>query len=196
MNNETPPTLPQAQAANPPGSGLVYAGFWHRLGAYGIDTLVLLPLIGLSLWLKQNFQPSQLYYIFPSVLFGLFFHVWLVQRYGGTPGKLALKMKIVRLDGSAVGYREAFVRHSVQFFLPSLVLVAKLIGMSDSNYIPLSFDAQGAKIVKLSNAYTWSQYGNFLLNIWIWSEFVVMLTNKKRRAFQDFMAGTVVVRTA
>ena len=28
---------------------------------------------------------------------------------------------------------------------------------------------------------------------WVWSEFIVMLTNRKRRALHDFIAGTVVV---
>jgi uncharacterized RDD family membrane protein YckC len=32
------------------------------------------------------------------------------------------------------------------------------------------------------------------MNVWIFSEFVVLLTNKKRRALHDFMAGTVVIR--
>ena len=33
-----------------------------------------------------------------------------------------------------------------------------------------------------------------LLQIWIWSELIVMLTNRRRRALHDFIAGTVVIR--
>jgi uncharacterized RDD family membrane protein YckC len=40
----------------------------------------------------------------------------------------------------------------------------------------------------------WFTPVNVLMNIWIWSEFLVMMTNKRRRALHDFMAGTVVVR--
>jgi uncharacterized RDD family membrane protein YckC len=32
-------------------------------------------------------------------------------------------------------------------------------------------------------------------NIWIWSEIIVILTNKRRRAIHDFIAGTVIVKT-
>jgi len=32
-----------------------------------------------------------------------------------------------------------------------------------------------------------------LENIWVWSEFIVMMTNKKRRALHDFLAGTLVI---
>jgi uncharacterized RDD family membrane protein YckC len=31
--------------------------------------------------------------------------------------------------------------------------------------------------------------------LWSWAEIITMLTNKKRRAVHDFIAGTVVVRT-
>lgn len=38
----------------------------------------------------------------------------------------------------------------------------------------------------------WYKIVNILMNVWIWSEFIVILTNKKRRAIHDFIAGTVV----
>jgi uncharacterized RDD family membrane protein YckC len=30
-------------------------------------------------------------------------------------------------------------------------------------------------------------------SLWIYSEFIVLLTNEKRRALHDFMAGTIVI---
>jgi len=35
----------------------------------------------------------------------------------------------------------------------------------------------------------------WLTNIWTYSELIVLLTNKKKRAIHDFIAGTVIVRT-
>jgi len=32
------------------------------------------------------------------------------------------------------------------------------------------------------------------INIWIWSELLVLLTNRRKRAIHDFMAGTVIVK--
>jgi len=40
---------------------------------------------------------------------------------------------------------------------------------------------------------SWYRTLNILQNIWIWSEFVVLLTNAKRRAIHDYLAGTVVI---
>jgi uncharacterized RDD family membrane protein YckC len=40
----------------------------------------------------------------------------------------------------------------------------------------------------------WYRAVTVLMQVWIWSEFVTMLFNKKRRAIHDFMAGTVVIK--
>ena len=47
----------------------------------------------------------------------------------------------------------------------------------------------------MSRVPNWYQSVNIIASIWIWSEFIIMLTNKKRRALHDFMAGTVVIRS-
>jgi len=44
------------------------------------------------------------------------------------------------------------------------------------------------------NSLGWNQAINMLIPIWIGSELLVMLTNKKRRALHDFIAGTVVIK--
>ena len=41
---------------------------------------------------------------------------------------------------------------------------------------------------------SWFKPVQIFQQIWIWSEFIVLLTNRKRRAIHDFIAGTVVVR--
>ena len=32
------------------------------------------------------------------------------------------------------------------------------------------------------------------MQLWTWSELIVMLTNRQRRALHDFIAGTVVIK--
>jgi uncharacterized RDD family membrane protein YckC len=178
-----------------PRNVLQYSGFWQRFGAYWLDIAALLPLTWLSLWLGEKSRLVSLYTFLPGLLIGLWFHVYLVKRYGGTPGKLLLRIRIARLDGSAVGYREALIRYSVLFILSTLLSIALLISMlsmSDIEYLSLGFQARSVKLVEM--APSWYQPINILLNVWVWSEFVVMLTNKRRRALHDFIAGTVVIR--
>ena len=201
MDDRNPFAQPLAPLEDKDNGGspkeLRYAGFWRRFGAYWVDLLVFLPLTGLVLWVGGMTRLFQLYYFVPGLLIGMFFHVYLVKRYGGTPGKLLMKTRISRLDGTAVSYRDALIRYSVLFVLSALISIATLVGtlnISDSEYLSLGFQARNLRLMQLVPG--WFMPVNILLNIWIWGEFVVMLTNKRRRALHDFMAGTVVIRVA
>jgi len=173
-----------------------YAGFWRRFGAYWLDFIIYLPIGAISMWAFGQSRLSNLYLFLPNILFSFLFHIYLVQRYGGTPGKLILKTKIAKLDGSYVGYKEAILRYSVTFTLSTLMSIAIImatLGMTDAEYFSFGWQERYHQLV--NRAPSWYQIVNVLLNIWVWSEFVTMLTNKKRRALHDFIAGTVVVRT-
>ena len=81
-----------------------YAGFWRRLGAFGVDFLISgLPLLPIAMWGSSRFKYFPLYSLGPVAIWSLFYNVYLVRRFGGTPGKLAMRTEIRNLDGSAVG---------------------------------------------------------------------------------------------
>jgi len=171
-----------------------YAGFWKRFGACWIDIVILFPVMLLSLWGCEQLRLFQLYWLVPGTLIGLGFHVYLVKTYGGTPGKLLLKIKIAKVDGSDVGYKEAVLRYVVLFvcsLASSIALVLVTLEMTDAQYFSMAWMERQAYMV--DNASSWYNVANIIMNIWIWSEFIVMLTNKKRRALHDFIAGTVAV---
>lgn len=171
-----------------------YAGFWKRFGSYWLDVIIMLPLTALFFWGNEQSRLFQIYYFIPGLFVGLWYHVYLVNKYGGTPGKLLLKIKISKLDGTDVGYKEAILRHSVLFILTifsSLPLMMVVFGMTDAEYF--SMDWQARAKTSMERAPSWYGIVTILANIWIWSEFVVLLTNKKRRAIHDFIAGTVVI---
>jgi uncharacterized RDD family membrane protein YckC len=173
-----------------------YAGFWRRFGAYLIDFVVLMPLIAVSYYWGEKSHLFHAYWFLPGLTIGYLFHVWLVVRYGGTPGKLVLKTRIAMTDGAPVTHKAAMVRYSVLFVFSVLISLATLLGtlnMPPELYYSLGFIERGAQIVEYAPG--WYQPVMILMNVWIWSEFIVILCNKKRRALHDFMAGTVVVRT-
>jgi uncharacterized RDD family membrane protein YckC len=176
---------------------LRYAGFWPRLGALLLDFLVRLPLTALAFWGMERYRLFGLYYFVPGTLFGLFYSVYLVQRFGGTPGKLITGIRIRKLDGGSVGYRQAFIRYSPEFVLGLLMSIAMLISvfhMSDAEYHALSFMDCAKREVEL--APSWFRPLQIIQNVWVWGEFIVLLTNRKRRALHDFIAGTVVVHAS
>ena len=171
-----------------------YAGFWKRFGSYWLDVLIMLPIMFFAFWGNEQSRLFQIYYLIPGLLFGLWFHVYLVKRYGGTPGKIILKIKISKLDGSDVDYKEALLRYMILFILTMLTSIPMLmvtLGMTDAEYF--SYDWMQRATVMTEKAPTWYSLTTIAMNIWIWSEFIVMLTNKKRRAIHDFIAGTVVI---
>lgn len=173
---------------------MIYAGFWRRLGAFWLDFIIILPISALCLWGAEQSKYFSSYYFLPGLLFGLWFHVYLVKRYGGTPGKLLLKLKITKLDGNPIGYQGAFLRYSVMFVLGSFVSIASIlatISIPDETYYSLQFMERSRHLMTYMPS--WYKPLNILLNIWIWSEFIVLLTNKKRRAIHDFMASSVVL---
>lgn len=79
-----------------------YAGFWVRLGAALIDTVVLLIVLAIPLSLIYGAQywadsPGNrgLWDFVLSHIFPIIATIWFWTRFGGTPGKMVLKLKIV-----------------------------------------------------------------------------------------------------
>jgi len=92
---------------------LHYAGFWLRFGAMWLDLLVYLPVIALSLYFGDKFRLFNLYWLAPGILIGIWFNIYLVFRYGGTPGKLLMGIRIAMVNGSNVTLKAAIIRHIV-----------------------------------------------------------------------------------
>jgi uncharacterized RDD family membrane protein YckC len=176
---------------------LRYAGFWPRLASLLLDFIILLPFGALTFWGSSAFRLFDLYYFLPGTVFGLFYSVYLVRRYGGTPGKLLVGIRIRKLNGEPVGYREAFLRNIVDFtfgVLMSVALLFPLFHMSDAEYHSLSFMQCSQRMIEL--APHWYKPLQWTQTAWVWGELIVLLTNRKRRAIHDFIAGTVVVHVS
>jgi uncharacterized RDD family membrane protein YckC len=173
---------------------VTYGGFWRRVGAFLADALIFLPLSLAALWLNGRYRLFSLYYFGPGILIGLFYSVYLVKRFGGTPGKVVAGLRIIRVDGSPIGYREAVIRFFPEFFLSlimSVGIIQATLQMSDLEYASFGFLERNVRVMALVPV--WFKPVQYLNNAWVFSEFIVLLTNKKRRALHDFIAGTVVV---
>jgi len=172
-----------------------YGGFWVRLGALLIDLVIWSPVAVFTLWMSNHIRLFQVYWWPFGSLLGIFYSVYLVKRFGGTPGKLILGLRIAKVDGSPAGYREAILRYFPGFVFGLFSFVAYVIAlsqMSDAEYVGLSFHERAQHIKALKPG--WDFPVQIMAQVWMWSEFVVLLTNKKKRALHDFIAGTVVLR--
>lgn len=174
----------------------IYAGFWTRLGSLLLDFLIVLPYVFLVLYLNGISKYAYYFTFFPGLIFHFWFSIYLVKKYGGTPGKLIVGIKIIKLDGTDVTWREAILRQIVAFILTifASIITIYALSMADGEYYESLGWLQKQQYIFgltpiLFKFYTWTN------NIWVYSELFVLLFNKRRRALHDFIADTVIVKT-
>ena len=129
----------------PSPGAMNFAGFWIRFGAKLIDGVIIWvvqmaamllfgPMLGLNFFSSEpptNFSFLILYpFLFAA---SIFYSVWFVGKYGATPGKLALGLKIVTSSGEPVTYMKALAR----FFAEMVSAIICYVG-----YIMAAFDEQ------------------------------------------------------
>jgi uncharacterized RDD family membrane protein YckC len=131
----------------------IYAGFWIRVGAKLIDGLLLyifnllttgalllafgMPLIRTPTGQEPNaeamgwFLGAYCAAFVIQFLASMAYNVWFLKRFGATPGKMALRLKVVRTDGSPLTTGRAFGR----FFGDMLSGMVLFVG-----YLLVAFD--------------------------------------------------------
>ncbi len=180
--------------SSPPDRGPRYGGFWIRLGAFFVDVIVLLPFIGLYLWGPR--PPRGIFQIEPILLLAITtsYDVCSVRYWGGTPGKLLLGLRVVRADLEPAGWREAVLRESVN---AALGLAGDVLFLLAVRQVSEAAFAGGSRTALMKEIHSLEGLPGRVIDrlgdAWILSEFLVLLTNRKRRALHDFLAGTVVI---
>jgi uncharacterized RDD family membrane protein YckC len=174
----------------------IYAGFWRRFAALLLDALLIIPVGLLIAYLNSYGATSYLIVFLPAQLFWFWYSVYLVKEYGGTPGKLLMDIRIIKINGESAGWKEAVLRESVMLVLgiySGIVTAVALFNMDGSHYDALGWIEKQAYVASifptLSAIFTWVDES------WIWGELIVLLTNKRKRAIHDYIAGTVIVKT-
>ncbi|MCK4401922.1 RDD family protein [bacterium] len=171
-----------------------YAGFWKRFCALIVDAIIMSPIFFIS----SRFAHKSLHGYIATTIFGLFayiiFQIIFVKFWGGSPGKLAVKIKIVKLNGSNVLWREAILRSIVDLMFILLIDFIIIYTLSKSNITWGSYTFQVFRKYYKTLLPSYYKTIEILRQIWFWSELIVLLFNKKKRALHDFIAGTVVIR--
>jgi len=133
-----------------------YAGFWIRVVAQIIDAIILtilsmiigLPLrmlLGVSaISVAQSQDPSAVMAALPAMMgmigltllinlvVGVCYDIWFVHNKGGTIGKLALGLQIIRLDGSRLSYGEAVGRYFAKFLSAIILYIGFIMAGLDA----------------------------------------------------------------
>jgi len=172
----------------------IYAGFWVRVLASVVDKAIIVGAAKLFL-LSRYFSLTGFSVVtITGFLFYRFYHIGCVALWGQTPGKMAAKIKITRLDGSPAGWVRALLRNSVETLLTATVLAYELKGISlvsPAQFMATDYVKRTALVDSFISKDT--GYIGLATNLFVLSEFVVLFFNKKKRAIHDFIAGTVVI---
>jgi uncharacterized RDD family membrane protein YckC len=119
---------------------VVYAGFWLRLCANLIDTIIFVPLIFLFLFIIYGadallYKEIEVLYLgawhfILEVIVPFILVIWLWLRFSATPGKMLLRLKVVDIKTSEpISFRQAIIRYfgyvpSILCFFIGIVWVA------------------------------------------------------------------------
>lgn len=113
--------------------GIVYAGFWPRFAAMALDAILMMiayyAIYVPVMWthvrrMRQSARPIEDLAVFSAVTVAMWalsvamqalYETWMVGRFGATLGKMALRLRVVRADGSRIGYARAAGRHFAKY---------------------------------------------------------------------------------
>jgi len=170
-----------------------YSTFGPRFWTGTIDACVLWPItLVTSSLLTLNIPRglAALLVIVPSLAW-IPYTVLMHARYGQTVGKMVTKVRVVdfRTEGK-ISFRQAWLREGLPLLL-SLVLLGYEVAAILSGRLTFGDTASVQALVTSRPFWLLSA----LPALWFVAEVLTMLTNAKRRALHDFIAGTVVVRT-
>lgn len=175
---------------------LEYAGFWRRVAAHLIDALALgMALLVLVLFSLGNNSLYLLSLVIPTVL-GIVYQLYLTTRYGATLGKMAMDVKIVRLDGSPIGFTEANWR-----YLPYLIFgVIGLLGNFEAFHsIPVPsifFELSWTERNDVLQQYqpVWATLSMIASLLFIFVDVVMLIGSKKKLSLHDRIGNTMVIK--
>lgn len=108
----------------------VYAGFWKRFCAGFADALIIMPLAFLFNWLEEFDRTLAIIITIPSSILFAMYNVYFNARFGGTPGKLAVGIRITKPDGSRINWNDAWKRSSVDLFFSCVALIGGVWGLT------------------------------------------------------------------
>lgn len=166
----------------------VYVGFWRRVWAKILDFFIAAIPGGIAYTFatKTSVKTNSIVPFVIYILLADSIVAYFIVRYGATPGKIILKMKIVNQFGSHLTIFEALRR--TLFYAVYLIVLAFVLQQG------ISAGIDSTEINHFLNNST-GVTSNVLTAI-IWFTFIdqfFLLSNKKKRTIHDFLGNSYLI---
>lgn len=173
---------------------LIYAGFVPRVVAGLVDGGITWTAAKLFLTLRVNSLDAFLAVTILGFVFFRVYNIVFVALWGQTPGKMVARIHVVQVDGSPVGWGHAILRNSVETAITIVLYYYEIhaaLSIPRESFTAALIDQREALMKTLipHNAV----YFALASKLYVYSEYVVMWLNKRKRAIHDFIGGTVVI---
>lgn len=165
-----------------------WASFYQRIAATILDASITLP-IQISIGLMLMGTDSKML-IFPLMLIiPAIYKIGFEYRFGGTPGKLWLRMKVVSTDLTPIHFTQALNRYAVYFTYDFALIFSafQFFIVQDENCSDI-LDIISFRCFQ-DNVTSWMSTLVFVSVIWVAFDI-------RRQALHDKIAGTIVIKDA
>lgn len=166
----------------------VFAGFWVRVVATLIDTLIFIPIIFISF---QNMLSWKSIAIEGLTTFAwMFYKVYMEWNYQATIGKMVMKIKVVNESGNGITLEQSIVRFSFYFLSYMGTFLANYYLLTDPLFAEVN-SLNDFAIFMENNAQTINSITNFPILISV--TFVAF--DLQKQAVHDKLAKTFCIYT-
>ena len=167
-----------------------YGTFWPRFWALFLDGLILSVLTPITIFNRDEWKNFVILIVISVIQFS--YKPFFEYKYGATPGKMALRLKVVNYEFQRATLEQVVLRNIFQILSGLLVLC---IGI-------YAFVQPGFPLISTSQQYTQLGYTGTATLIWEGSMFVIFLidfiflvSSADSRSLHDRIAKTFVIRS-
>jgi len=169
---------------------MTYASYWERGMALLLDEIILtFPLLIISLFRPFDLSLT-ITFLISELILSFIYYIYFHGKFGQTPGKRVLSIKVLKNNGDEINYFDAVLRSSVDIALGIGFHIVLFILMISLNL----------KIFHMSDIYTYGMSESIAFMVfafgailWFIFEVLTVLMNERNKAIHDYIASTVVI---
>jgi len=176
-------------------NNIIIASFIKRILAFILDCLIMLPIIIASYFIQHlNYMLSIVFPIFLFLVWAIY-NILFVGKFGRTPGKMIMRIKIIQINDKPMTYTNSFYRILFQFILSLIPLLSSTLTLLSLDPALFNTLDKVGKISLIKNSDYIPIWLNSFFSVIMIIEYLTLVFNKRLRTFHDFLGGSIVVNS-